>query len=775
MSPSLRICFVLLALTPSAWSDDFLVAPTNLTAAPGNGSVVLNWTAPPGRVATYIVVRGLAPGKWQPLANTAALTYSDNTATNGVTYYYAVFALNERNLSDASNQVSATPAGPTGPPTVFVAVLGPQNNQVTPGSGSATLKLASDEKSAILSETYSNLTSTRVAWHIHGPADATQNANILFDLDTAQVMPDGTYLWRLDQSTSYTAEQAANWIKSGLTYLNIHSSRYKNGEIRGQFQQIQGSTTFTPPPDPPALPTGPATLQQAARFLTQATFGPTIESIAEVKNVGIDAYLNSQFEIAAGASKNPTLTIVKQSKTPDFGPDTSTTVGAIWNQWLRGDDQLRQRVAAALSEIMVVSYQKGGSDDPYVLAAYYDLLLRDAFGNFRQLLEDITLNEEMGLFLDMLQNTKEEPDAGLHPNQNYAREIMQLFSIGLNQLNPDGTLKLDANGLPIPTYDVNVILALSRVFTGWSWPSQPSPCDGFYDTRVDPEPDQPMTFCADHHDTRRENPAEWLSHTGASTRPYELRLALDNIFQHPNVGPFISKQLIQRLVTSNPSPGYVYRVASVFNNNGSGVRGDMQAVVRAILTDYEARSTAVFNNQGFGKVKEPMIRYAQILRAFHATAQDGLYGIAYTDQSWALSEGPFGAPSVFNWFRPDFMPAGDLARGGVVAPELQIINETSLIGAANFFGYQIDIDASYADPANPVLNLQPLLVRVNDPVGLVDYLDNLLFADSMSADLRGVLINLLLQYNRDGAGEPLDRVKSILKVAVHSPQFAVQR
>src|SRR5258708_4055835 len=177
------LCVVLLALgalAPSAWPDDFLVAPTNLSAAPGNGSVILNWTAPPGRAGTYIVVRGLAAGKWQPLANTSTTNYSDTTVTNGVTYFYAVFALNERNLSDPSNQVSATPAGSTGPPTVYVAVLGPQNNQVTPGSGSATLKLAADEKSAILSETYSNLTSTRVAWHIHGPADATHNANILF-------------------------------------------------------------------------------------------------------------------------------------------------------------------------------------------------------------------------------------------------------------------------------------------------------------------------------------------------------------------------------------------------------------------------------------------------------------------------------------------------------------------------------------------------------------------------------------------------------------------
>ncbi len=774
----MRICLVLLALgalPPAARSDDFLLAPGNLTAAPGNGTVQLTWTPPLGKVVTYIVVRGLAPGDRHPLASTDAASYSDNTVTNGIAYFYAVFALNEANLSAASNEVSATPVAATGPPTIFVAVLTPQNNQVTPGSGSATLKLAADEKSAILSETYSNLTSTRVAWHIHGPADATHKANILFDLDTAKVQPDGTFLWRLDQSASYTAAQAANWIKSGLTYLNIHSSRYRDGEIRGQFQQIQGTTSFTPPPPPPALPSGKTSAQDAARFLTQATFGPTMEAIQEVQNLGIHAYLNSQFEIGAGASKNPTLNIVKQFKAPDMDPDYATTVAAIWKQWLLGDDQLRQRVALALSEIMVVSYQKGGADDPFALAAYYDVLLRDAFGNFRQLLEDVTLNMEMGLFLDMLQNTKEEPDAGLHPNQNYAREVMQLFSIGLNQLNPDGTLKLDRNGLPIPTYDVNVILALSRVFTGWSWPSQPSPCDGFYDTQVDPKPDDPMTFCADHHDTGEKALLDGYRIPAGQPGPRELELALDNIFQHPNVGPFISKQLIQRLVTSNPSPGYVFRVASAFNNNGSGVRGDMQAVIRAILTDYEARSTDVFNNQGFGKVKEPMVRYAQLLRALHATSQDGLNSIAYTDQSWALSEGPLGAPSVFNWFRPDFMPAGDLARGGVVAPELQIVNETSSIGAANFFGYQIDLDASSADPTSPVLNLQPLLDRVNNPVILVDYLDTLLFANSMSADLRSVLINLLLQYNQSGDIGAPDRVRPVLKVAVHSPQFAVQR
>jgi uncharacterized protein (DUF1800 family) len=275
-------------------------------------------------------------------------------------------------------------------------------------------------------------------------------------------------------------------------------------------------------------------------------------------------------------------------------------------------------VAFALSEILVVSFNNGMLDNEAVgLSAYVDTLSNDAFGNYRQLLEDVTLSPTMGVYLDMLGNDVADPDSGSHPNENYARELMQLFSIGLYKLNIDGSLALDMDGLPIPSYDQGAVTGLAAVLTGWTFAGSTD----FYNPTENYR--QPMINFPDHHTPEAKTILNGAVIPAGQSGQQDLQQALDAIFNHPNVGRFICRELIQRLVTSNPSPGYLYRVASVFDNNGQGVRGDMKAVLKAILLDYDARGaskTAV----GVGKEKEPVLRLTNLYRAIKANPNHGI-------------------------------------------------------------------------------------------------------------------------------------------------------
>src|SRR5205085_9623127 len=296
-------------------------------------------------------------------------------------------------------------------------------------------------------------------------------------------------------------------------------------------------------------------------------------------------------------------------------------------------DQLRQRVAFALSETLVVSINSAGlGNAPFALPAYDGVLVRDAFGNYRQLLEDITLNPAMGAYLNMLQNDKANPARGTSPNENYARELMQLFSIGLYNLNLDGSLTLSSSGFPIATYGQNEILGTAAVLTGWTY-AQPGAANPVFFPGAQDWRD-PMINIASHHQTDAKTILNGVFIPANQSAAQDLKMMLDTIFNHPNVGPFICRQLIQRLVTSNPSPGYVYRVASVFNDNGQGVRGDLKAVVRAILMDYDAR-VGFAAAQGAGHEREPVIRLTNLLRAFNATSPSGKYSVRNAFASFA--------------------------------------------------------------------------------------------------------------------------------------------
>jgi uncharacterized protein (DUF1800 family) len=610
-----------------------------------------------------------------------------------------------------------------------------------------------------------------MAAHVHGPADPGKSGQILYDLDDSPQQADGTFNWTFTDVGVATKSQIIAALKTGRLYVNIHSSRYPGGEIRGHYRLANGSQTFTPPPPPPPLPAGTPSPRDAARFLTQATFGPTPAEITRLQQIGYDAWLNEQF--AKPVTRHSTYLDVRKTAGDTLNIDHS--MEAFWQHAIAGQDQLRARVMFALSQIFVVSCENGQlENEPIGLSHYADILSLNAFGDFRQMLDQITLHPAMGVYLDMLKNDKGDPVTGREPNENYAREILQLFSVGLYQLNPDGTLKLNANGLPIETYNQETIENLARVFTGWN----------FANSRDTTKPWQwtwpPvrnfrlfMQAWPEHHDTGEKVLLNGYRLPAGQTPEKDLKDALDHIANHPNVGPFIARQLIQRLVTSNPSPAYVYRVASKFNNNGSGVRGDLRAVIRAILLDYEARSLNVVNDQGYGKQREPVIRFAHLFRAFNIRNADGRYRIHHLESPlWGLGQNPLRAPTVFNFFEPNFAHPGAITEAGLVSPEFQITTETSIIGSSNtmrglaFNGYNSgSMTTTYAD-------YTPLSAN---PAQLVDRLNLTLTNNAMSDELRARLITAINSIPTSRTTWQIDRVKNAIWLISLSPEFVIQK
>ena len=713
------------ALAVRATSSDQTLVPDSAISLGGTGSIRNIFVTPAaGRIGKA----------------TITLSVSDGLSTRSGTYELTVLP----------------------PPTLYVAQLRPQGTSQTLASGYSTLLLAGDELSATVRFTYSNLSSPENAKHVHGPANPGQAGGILLDLDppfpaNVTLNPDGSYTWVFVNVGNTTVAQIVDAIKTGRTYLNIHSTNYPDGEIRGHYLPAGGSQTFTPPPEPPALPGGPPTAQDAARFLTQATFGPTEETITQLQAQGFEAWLNEQFEMP------PTLTTPLLNERAANGEliNQAQFIESWWNRSLTAPDQLRQRVAFALSEILVISFNDGAlAERPYAVSNYYDLLLRDCFKNYRTVLEDVTLNPAMGVYLDMQGNAK--ATLTTNPNENFAREVLQLFSIGVYKLWPDGTLQLDDQGLPIATYNQSVIEGFARVFTGWTWHQTGN-------TNFNPPADyiNPMTLVPAQHETGTKLLLDGVVLPANQGGAKDLGDALNQIYRHPNAGPFIAKQLIQRLVTSNPSPGYVYRVAKKFENNGQGVRGDLRAVVRAVLTDYEARSTNVLANQGYGKLREPLLRATELIRAFHPTSASGYFKLPITDND--LGQSPMRAPTVFNFFEPGYVYPGVLAQNGMVAPEFAISSETEVVGQANF--YEAGTRGLFR--GNDVrLNLAPEIALAGNPTLLVDRLSNLLMAGGMPSSMRTRVIN---HVSTIAAGNPTLRAQAAIHLVVTSPEFSIQR
>ena len=496
----------------------------------------------------------------------------------------------------------------------------------------------------------------------------------------------------------------------------------------------------------------PPTTNEAARFLTQATMGPNEAAITSLTQQGYSAWLTDQY------AKPQTL---HRTYMDSMAASLAASGGAIsannfyeswWKQALTGEDQLRQRVAFALSQIFVISFADGTVGQyPRGVATYYDLLGEKAFGNYRDLIESVTLHPMMGNYLTMLRNQKEDAASGRVPDENYAREIMQLFSIGLYRLNADGTVQRDVAGNALETYTHEDIQGLAKVFTGWSWYAGPSLTDRtrnrFFGNNANLERDFRPMQAYNRHTTNTDfhsiSPKSFLGTTiAAQSTPDpegDLKTALDTIFNHPNVGPFIGRRLIERLVTSNPSPAYVGRVAAAFNSNSAGVRGDMKAVVNAVLLDPEAR-TFDANSTSYGKVREPVMRLANYLRAFNATSTSGNFtSMGNTDDpATRLGQTPMRSPTVFNFFRPGYTPPNSsIAAADLVAPELQLAHEVSVAGYLNY------MRGSWI-PANTGRDVQqnhaPELAVADNAEALVDRMSLLLTSGQMSSTLRGQII-----------------------------------
>jgi uncharacterized protein (DUF1800 family) len=539
-----------------------------------------------------------------------------------------------------------------------------------------------------------------------------------------------------------------------------------------------GAPPAPPPPPPPAV-----TKAEAFRFLNQTTFGATEAEANRLIALGdsTNAYarwLDEQF-----AKPASTQLAYVQAAVPNPIPQgfnvaslNAQRVEIFFQNSLRGEDQLRQRVAWALSQIMVVSQNSALVNLPFSLADYYDMLARNAFGDFRRLLEDVTLHPSMGVYLSMLGNQKPDAARNIRPDENYARELMQLFAIGLVELNPDGSLRL-VNNLGVPTYDQSIIEGFANVFTGWRYAGAPSFNQAGRATAANQI--LPMQAYPEQHSTGTK---KLLSYTGAAitqipagqTPAQDLRDALDNIFNHPNVGPFISKQLIQRLVTSNPTPAYVQRVATVFNNDGGGRRGNLQAVVRAILLDTEARAAPSSANTG--KLKEPLLRLTQLWRAYDARSASGRYtGAAAGGPSQTFGQGPLLAPSVFNFYSPFFAPPGEIANQGLVAPELQLATEFLNTTVTNYFWLQVIARTT----AQTGLGAEVVFIDttaetalVADSEALVTKVADKLLGGQISADLKNATKT---QVDRTAVTSPNTRVADAIYFVATSPEFALQR
>lgn len=705
---------------------------------------------------------------WSLASGPAAPSFTAPTAlATDVTFPQAGSYLLRLSASDGAltgwADVRVDVVGPSGPATLYIANLVPETGVVSSGSGTSTLLLAGNESSAVIRISFGNLTTPMTGMHVHGPADPGQSGQILFDLDSQAPESDGSWVWTFAPVGPTSVAQIVAALKAGRLYLNVHSSRYPSGEIRGHYGLSSGSTTFVPPPPPPPLPPGPPTAQDAARFLTQATWGPTYAEIQRVQQIGYAAWINQQLATPAASH----LAYLDAARAAGEELSDNQEMEAIWKQAIVGPDQLRSRMAMALEEILVVSNvtpKLDGEGDP--VAAYMDILNRDAFGSFRTLLGDVTKSPTMGLFLDMMGNDKENPETGQNPNENYAREILQLFSIGLYKLHPDGRLVLGADGLPIPTYGQDSVVGLAHVFTGWSHGGNPLTDDAFYwptaHWRV------PMQPWPTHHSPGAKS---FLGVTlpAGGTPDQDLNAALDAIAAHPNVGPFMCRQLIQRLVTSNPSPAYVYRCGQVFANDGTGARGNLGAVVKTILTDWEARSSDLLTQQGFGKEREPILKYGALLRAFSAAAPSGKYRIWYLDDPiWGLGQNPTRAPSVFNFYPPDYAPPGEIAQAGLVAPEMKLSTETQIIGSTNYLRGQVWTTGGGIDDI--VLDYSAWLPLASNAQTLVDRLDLVLCSQELPAEVKSAVVGALA-----GISNARDRIEVAVNLITGSPEFAIQR
>jgi uncharacterized protein (DUF1800 family) len=587
------------------------------------------------------------------------------------------------------------------------------------------------------------------------------------------VLP-GTPIVKLDQGSGAKAFDGENVVAG-------RSELWSNGALRMAW---------------PATPTISAATrkrrQDASRFLLQTTFGPTATTINQLTQQTYASWINAQMALPVTDSF-VTAVQARYNKGAAFRPDGDQyspyeVSRAFWVASHAAPDQLRRRTAYALHQILMVSQAESNLyHHSRAYANYLDLLNRHAFGNFRTLLEEMALSPAMGIYLSHMRNRKEDPASDRRPDENFAREVMQLFTIGLYELNPDGTPVRDAQGQPIETYNNADVMALAKVFTGFSWafPDNQLTEQNFRwgspsykasnDTRIDL---LPMKAYPGQHSTAAKTlfaGKRWAVNLPAgNSAQADLKVALDTLFNHPNVGPFIGRQLIQKLVTSHPSPAYVARISAVFNNNGSGVRGDLGAVVRAILLDPEARGVP---SADFGKLREPILRITQWRRAFNATSIDGSYNISW--QIAPAGQRTFEAPSVFGDFRPGYIPPNSsFSARGATAPEFQLVNENTVAGWVNVAEDMASGGLGWSNNQREITPDYSGLVKrlkAGQVAAMIDDIDQWLFGSTMSTELRQLILDGIGRVQGNDDASQLNRARMAVFLAMASPEFLIQR
>ena len=516
----------------------------------------------------------------------------------------------------------------------------------------------------------------------------------------------------------------------------------------------------SPAPIAPAPPAVAAiSAAEASRFLGQAGFGATDAQIGRVQTLGYSGWLDEQF--AAPRSQGHYDWMVERGYAVTTNINNfNGTDNTLWRKLISSPDVLRQRITLALSEIFVVSMTglpinwRG-----FVAAAYMDVLETNAFGTYRTLLGEVTLSPGMGSYLNMRGNLREDPAKVRVPDENYSREVLQLFSLGLTELAADGTLK---NGVATDTYGQDTITGLAKVFTGWNNNAANNTDPGYAQ--------RPMVLTAANHSTSVK---QFLGVTIAAGTPgaTALQTALDTIAAHPNVGPFIGRQLIQRLVASNPSPAYVARVSAVFANNGAGVRGDLRAVIKAILLDDEARRAPVAGDTTRGKLREPVVRFIQWARTFGLASPTGQWNIGnVSDPSTRLGQSPLRSPSVFNFFRPGYVPPNSaLGTLNLNAPEFQITNESTVVGWANWAQTFVQSGVGETRP-----DYTAELALATDATALVKRVSLLLSGDTLSAATLATIGTAVGSISATTDTGKRNRVYAAIHLVLCTPEYLVQ-
>jgi uncharacterized protein (DUF1800 family) len=735
--------------------------PSNVTVTVTRMSGDADLTVAAGATLTF------TPANFGTFQNVTIRAAEDADITNGT----AMFQISGPGLTNAFADVSEFDNdGLPLPQRTYVATLNGASEvppEITSATGTATVILAPDETSALISLSFSNLSSPQTSAHIHGPADPGNNApGILKDLDQplGQV---SNLLWIFAPVGGVSVQDQVNALKTGRLYANVHTANFPSGEIRGWLFVVDDGSEDIPDG-------GSGGFADAARLLEQATFGPTVAEANRVVQIGFPNWVDEQLNMSTITGYN-NLVQLQQGTFVNYPRKLQ-----FFRNAMSAPDQLRQRVAWALSQIVVaanVGDQDGTGNPAAMVTQYQDILLRNAFGNYRTLLREMSVSPIMGTYLTLVNSQKANPATNTQPDENYARELWQLFAIGTFFLNPDGTVMLDGQGRPLETYTIAEIQESARALTGWNYaPATGQPNMGNNNPL---NPLAPMITNTANHDTGSKTLLKALPNGQGQVIPanqtvdQDLDSVINNAFNHPNVGPFIGRQLIQHLVTSNPSPAYVARITAVFNDNGQGVRGDLRAVVRAILLDTEARGNSK-TAPIYGKLREPALFLTHFFRALNCTG--GMWGIP--QRSRTMAQDIFSPPSVFSYYQPDFRVIVNTQP--VVAPPAQLLTTSTIIQRMNLLN-----DFLFAPPIQPggdpnptgspttsvVFDFTPWDQLAPNPAQLVDRLNEALMHNSMSSTMRQRVIDAVTSIQNNNRM----RVQTAIYIIASSMQYQVQR